>query len=185
MASSRVQKNDTKDDTQPPTNESFYDPLKPSTFVAPTPGKPYSVMIEFCDRVSTLLPAILQALIHNRCKCRWWALKGVALNQRVYEKNARLHRATWTSTELFLTFPPPTIQSITIVPLNSEDSAGRFRVWLTVGEGLPPILMWDRKVEGNFPELKILVSNSALQMCYFTQTHKTIEATDTRSHSTG
>ncbi|KAH9179964.1 hypothetical protein EDB89DRAFT_533821 [Lactarius sanguifluus] len=43
-----------------------------------------------------------------------------------------LHRATWTSTELFLTFPPPTIRSITIIPLNSEDTAGRFRVWLTV-----------------------------------------------------
>ncbi|KAH9062086.1 hypothetical protein EDB87DRAFT_1674068 [Lactarius vividus] len=69
---------------------------------------------------------------------------------------ARLHRATWTSTELFLTFPPPTIRSITIIPLNSEDTAGRFRVWLTVDEGSSPILMWDRKVEGNFPELKVL-----------------------------
>ena len=70
------------------------------------------------------------------------------------------------STELFLTFPPPTIQSITIVPLNSEDTAGRFRVWLTVGEGLLPILMWDRKVEGHFPELKVLVSNSAAVLSY-------------------
>ncbi|KAH9007081.1 hypothetical protein EDB86DRAFT_2869886 [Lactarius hatsudake] len=59
---------------------------------------------------------------------------------------ARLHRATWTSTELFLTFPPPTIRSITIIPLNSEDTAGRFRVWLTVDEGSSPILTWDRKV---------------------------------------
>lgn len=116
MASSRIQ----IDHAQPPTNEPSYNPLKPATFVAPTPGNPYSVIIEFCDR------------------CRW------------------LHRATWTSTELFLTFPPPTIQSITIIPLNSEDTAGRFRIWLTVGEGLSPILMWDRKVEGNFPELKAL-----------------------------
>jgi hypothetical protein len=47
MASSRIQ----TDHTQPPANSS-YDPLKPSTFVAPTLGTPYSVIIEFCDRVS-------------------------------------------------------------------------------------------------------------------------------------
>ncbi|KAH8999366.1 Rdx family-domain-containing protein [Lactarius akahatsu] len=116
MASSNVQ----TDGTQLPTDEPLYDPMNPSTFVAPSPSTPYSVIIEFCDR------------------CRW------------------LHRATWTSTELFLTFPPPTIRSITIIPLNSEDTAGRFRVWLTVDEGSSPILMWDRKVEGNFPELKVL-----------------------------
>jgi predicted Rdx family selenoprotein len=68
----------------------------------------------------------------------------------------RLHRATWTSTELFLTFPPPALKSITIMPLNSEGTAGRFRIWLTVNEG-SPILVWDRKVEGKFPELKDLV----------------------------
>jgi predicted Rdx family selenoprotein len=71
---------------------------------------------------------------------------------------ARLHRATWTSTELFLTFPPPALKSITIVPLNSEDTVGRFRIWLAVKEDTPPVLVWDRKVEGQFPELKILVS---------------------------
>ena len=72
----------------------------------------------------------------------------------------RLHRATWTSTELFVTFQPPVLQSITLVPLDSDDSAGRFRVWLTVDENEPPILVWDRKVEGQFPELKHLVSFS-------------------------
>lgn len=71
---------------------------------------------------------------------------------------ARLHRATWTSTELLLTFQPPALQSITIVPLDSDDAVGRFRVWLTVSEDGPPILVWDRKVEGEFPELKHLVS---------------------------
>jgi len=71
---------------------------------------------------------------------------------------ARLHRATWTSTELFLTFPPPALKSITIVPLNSEDAAGRFRIWLAVKEDGPPVLVWDRKVEGQFPELKVVVS---------------------------
>ncbi len=96
---------------------------------------------------------------------------------------------TWTSTELFLTFPPPTLTGITIIPLNSEDTAGRFRIWLTVDEGSSPILMWDRKVEGNFPELKVLVS--ILRLCHFTRTPKSengahsVEATDTGSYPTG
>ncbi|KAI0650043.1 Rdx family-domain-containing protein [Trametes meyenii] len=66
-----------------------------------------------------------------------------------------LHRATWVSTELFLTFPTPAIKSITVMPLNAEDTGGRFRVWLYL-DGQPPILVWDRKVEGGFPELKVL-----------------------------
>lgn len=65
------------------------------------------------------------------------------------------HRATWVSTELMLTFPTPTVRCITLLPLNSEATGGRFRVWLTMAER-PPILIWDRKVEGGFPELKIL-----------------------------
>ncbi len=43
------------------------------------------------------------------------------------------------------------------MPLNSEETGGRFRVWLFL-EGEPPALVWDRKVEGGFPELKLLVS---------------------------
>ncbi|KAJ3539965.1 hypothetical protein NM688_g6294 [Phlebia brevispora] len=66
-----------------------------------------------------------------------------------------LHRATWVSTELTLTFPTPIIKAISVLPLNSEATAGRFRVWLFVAEH-PPILIWDRKVEGGFPELKVL-----------------------------
>ncbi|KAF8742437.1 hypothetical protein AX14_004650 [Amanita brunnescens Koide BX004] len=66
-----------------------------------------------------------------------------------------LHRATWTQTELFLTFPPPAIESITLIPLISDETAGRFRVWLSHGSE-PAQLMWDRKVEGGFPELKLL-----------------------------
>lgn len=69
----------------------------------------------------------------------------------------RLHRATWTSTELFLTFPPPTLTAISLLPLNSDETSGRFRVWLYLSDQ-PPILLWDRKVEGGFPELKVLVS---------------------------
>jgi len=57
-----------------------------------------------------------------------------------------------------VTFQPPVLQGITLVPLNSDDAAGRFRVWLTVNSDGPPILVWDRKVEGQFPELKHLVS---------------------------
>ncbi|KZT33730.1 hypothetical protein SISSUDRAFT_1053850 [Sistotremastrum suecicum HHB10207 ss-3] len=66
----------------------------------------------------------------------------------------RQHRATWTQTELLLTFPTPAIQSITIIPLNDEDTGGRFRVWL-INAG-QTYLMWDRKTEGGFPELKAL-----------------------------
>ncbi|KAK0231039.1 Rdx family-domain-containing protein [Armillaria fumosa] len=68
---------------------------------------------------------------------------------------ARLHRATWMQTELFLTFPPPLIGNISLHPLNSDETAGRFRVWITVGNESPHLL-WDRKIEGGFPELKVL-----------------------------
>ncbi|KAH9978047.1 Rdx family-domain-containing protein [Lactifluus volemus] len=102
------------------TEQPTYNPMDPSTFIAPAPTLSPSVTIEFCDR------------------CRW------------------LHRATWTSTELFLTFPPPVLKSTTIIPLNSEDTAGRFRIWLTLSDESKPILVWDRKVEGKFPELKDL-----------------------------
>ena len=48
------------------------------------------------------------------------------------------------------------------MPLNAEDTAGRFRVWLFL-DGKPPVLVWDRKVEGGFPELKVLVSSFRLR----------------------
>jgi len=64
-------------------------------------------------------------------------------------------------TELFLTFPPPTISSITLIPLQREDTAGRFRVWLTISGSTSPELLWDRKIEGGFPELKILAGFSS------------------------
>ncbi|TEB35446.1 hypothetical protein FA13DRAFT_1811155 [Coprinellus micaceus] len=67
-----------------------------------------------------------------------------------------LHRSTWVQTELFLTFPPPAVGSISLIPLNAEDTAGRFRVWLSIPGQAQPILAWDRKVEGGFPELKVL-----------------------------
>ncbi|KDN50113.1 hypothetical protein RSAG8_01449, partial [Rhizoctonia solani AG-8 WAC10335] len=61
-----------------------------------------------------------------------------------------------SQTELFLTFPPPALSSITLVPLNSTETGGRFRVWLLPTDGENPKLVWDRKTEGGFPELKVL-----------------------------
>ena len=72
------------------------------------------------------------------------------------------------STELFLTFPAPALKGVTIIPLNSEETSGRFRVWLTLDQKPTPILVWDRKVEGKFPELKELVSPPA---CRSTHAH--------------
>jgi predicted Rdx family selenoprotein len=105
-----------------------------------------------------------------------------------------LHRATWTQTELFLTFPPSVdassdetpraapvasgLKSISLVPRNAPETGGRFRVWLLLGDsaakevqGPYPTankgkeerwrgweLVWDRKIEGRFPEMKELVS---------------------------
>ncbi|CAL1702278.1 unnamed protein product [Somion occarium] len=66
-----------------------------------------------------------------------------------------LHRASWVSTELFLTFPSPALKAVTLMPLNEDETAGRFRIWLYC-HGQDPILVWDRKVEGGFPELKVL-----------------------------
>ncbi|WVO21004.1 uncharacterized protein IAS62_002306 [Cryptococcus decagattii] len=65
-------------------------------------------------------------------------------------------RATWIQTELFLTFPNPILRSITLMPLNAPETGGRFRVWVDVGKGKGDKLVWDRKTEGGFPELKVL-----------------------------
>ncbi|GAA5823387.1 hypothetical protein JCM3770_006848 [Rhodotorula araucariae] len=131
------------------TSEHQQDVLDSSTFVPPQLSQGEDgdelprVVIEFCDR------------------CRW------------------LHRAVWTQTELFLTFPPPAdvssppgLRAITLVPRNTPETGGRFRVWLlryrslehefeeTVGKGKERWngweLVWDRKIEGGFPELKEL-----------------------------
>jgi predicted Rdx family selenoprotein len=57
----------------------------------------------------------------------------------------RAPRATWIQTELFLTFPTPAIKSIALIPLNTPETGGRFRVWLDQGGGHSELL-WDRKV---------------------------------------
>jgi predicted Rdx family selenoprotein len=56
-----------------------------------------------------------------------------------------------------LTFPTPVIKAISLLPLSTEETAGRFRVWLFLSLQESPILVWDRKIEGGFPELKALV----------------------------
>ncbi|BGO94788.1 hypothetical protein NBRC10512_005393 [Rhodotorula toruloides] len=112
-----------------------------STFEPPelgsSEGETPRLCIEFCDR------------------CRW------------------LHRATWTQTELFLTFPPSThsstgLRSISLVPRNAPETGGRFRVWLLRDTAQRDAqgkekekwrgweLVWDRKIEGGFPEMKEL-----------------------------
>ncbi|KAJ7053980.1 Rdx family-domain-containing protein [Mycena amicta] len=105
-------------------------PAEPTSFVPPSLDDSVIVTIEFCDR------------------CRW------------------LHRASWVQTELLLTFPPPIIEAITLFPIgpliprNSEETAGRFRVWVKQKGGATalesPQLVWDRKTESGFPELKVL-----------------------------
>ncbi|KAG1892685.1 Rdx family-domain-containing protein [Suillus subluteus] len=100
--------------------------------VEQTKGNPTLDSSTFIPPVPLASPSII---IEFCDRCRW------------------LHRATWVSTELFLTFPPPALKAISIIPLNSEETGGRFRVWLNL-EGGPPQLMWDRKIEGGFPELK-------------------------------
>jgi predicted Rdx family selenoprotein len=67
-------------------------------------------------------------------------------------------------TELFLTFPPPIIGTISLIPLDKEETAGRFRVWLSIPGFESAQLIWDRKVEGGFPELRILVSIATPQL---------------------
>lgn len=81
----------------------------------------------------------------------------LAICLSIFTPKTRLHRASWVQTELLLTFPPPVVGCISLIPRNLDETAGRFRVWLSVSSQ-PPHLLWDRKVEGGFPELKVLVS---------------------------
>lgn len=95
-----------------------------------------------------------------------------------YTYTSRLHRAAWVQTELFLTFPPPTIGSITLIPLNKDETAGRFRVWLSIPGSDKDLLMWDRKIEGGFPELKVLVGGATPFHCLIVHEVFVPETTD-------
>lgn len=60
--------------------------------------------------------------------------------------DTRAPRASWIQTELLLTFPTPVVRTITLIPLKAEETGGRFRVWVDLGDGASPRLVWDRKV---------------------------------------
>ena len=49
-----------------------------------------------------------------------------------------------------------------MIPLNSPETGGRFRVWLSseVESVAVNELLWDRKTGGGFPEPKVLVNES-------------------------
>jgi len=52
---------DTCTDCAPPSNQQTkYDPMDPSTFVAPTHCGPRSIIIEFCNGVSTLYRSLMR-----------------------------------------------------------------------------------------------------------------------------
>ncbi|KAF8680096.1 hypothetical protein RhiXN_00666 [Rhizoctonia solani] len=142
--------------------------LDPTTFIAPRSGPAPSVVIEFCDRYACSADGMFFSPSHLiiATECPDNRLVGISFgcDNRVGPVSmrdnrttlSRLHRATWTQTELFLTFPPPALSSITLVPLNSTETGGRFRVWLLPADSDDPKLVWDRKTEGGFPELKVL-----------------------------
>lgn len=163
--------------------------LDPSTFEPPalgsSNGEAPRVVIEFCDRCRYAQagrpPSLLVVSRHLTDQ-----------DSLVTGAPRWLHRATWTQTELFLTFPPsvdappanspnaapvaPGLRSISLVPRNAPETGGRFRVWLLLGDSAADVqgpyptgskgkerwrgweLVWDRKIEGRFPEMKELVS---------------------------
>ncbi|KAI8918221.1 SelT/selW/selH domain-containing protein [Powellomyces hirtus] len=60
-------------------------------------------------------------------------------------------RAAWTAQELLTTFES-TLGEIALQP----GPSGTFAVRLVPGEASAAVLLWDRKTEGRFPELKDL-----------------------------
>jgi predicted Rdx family selenoprotein len=100
------------------------------------------VIIEYCSR------------------CKWYVThRGLQVHPLTVFDNLFLfcykrgHRATWVATELFSTFEPPAIASISLVPRSAPETAGRWRVWVAVGSEEEESLVWDRKMEGGFGEL--------------------------------
>ena len=68
------------------------------------------------------------------------------------------HRATWTATELMITFPAPAkptdpvgLSALTLVPCNAVETAGRWRIWLYAPGSDQAKLVYDRKVRGQRP----------------------------------
>ncbi|SJX65268.1 uncharacterized protein SRS1_16091 [Sporisorium reilianum f. sp. reilianum] len=75
-------------------------------------------------------------------------------------------RANWIQQELLSTFAPSppnadsaadtaSVASVMLIPKVDDVSAGRFRVYIAAdASGLA--LVWDRKVQGGFPEMRVL-----------------------------
>ncbi|QRW05398.1 hypothetical protein RhiLY_04397 [Ceratobasidium sp. AG-Ba] len=112
----------------------YHQPAQVTAAAAPAAHDPLDPATFVAPRVSDTVPSVV---IEFCDRCRW------------------LHRASWVQTELFVTFASA-IAAISLIPLNSPETGGRFRVWLYTTTRDAPALMWDRKVEGGFPELKVL-----------------------------
>ncbi|PVG04200.1 hypothetical protein CPB86DRAFT_778460 [Serendipita vermifera] len=116
------------------------DPNAPSPASAPSKTENPLDQATFTPPVAGPYPRLV---IEYCDRCRW------------------LHRAAWVMTELSITFPAPIIKSSLLVPITAPDPAGRFRVWLLEepeghGSEIQSMLLWDRKLEDGFPELKAL-----------------------------
>ena len=150
-----------KDDGKPPKLDASLDPY---TFVFPPPLTTATITIEFCDRVrASAIENQIPVLPPSSAD----GIDEYQNRKSLTKSTFRLHRATWVQTELCLTFPTPAIGCVSLIPLSSEETAGRFRIWLTTPNEPEPLLMWDRKVEGGFPELKVLVSLSVTVVCFY------------------
>jgi predicted Rdx family selenoprotein len=147
---------------QPANVPTVEDPLNTSTFVAPTTPQNPTLVIEYCDRVR-----ILPVAGSRTCSTDLALVPMVSLTRSSNTHSDgsgvhRLHRATWIATEISITFPSPMIRTISLVATPAPAPAGRFRVWLLedpneenkVGASS---VIWDRKVDNGFPELKALV----------------------------
>lgn len=69
-------------------------------------------------------------------------------------------RANWVQQELLSTFGPPStaeLASIMLIPKADEASAGKFRIYLLATAAATKLdLIWDRKTQSGFPEMRIL-----------------------------
>lgn len=99
---------------------------------------------------------------------------GLAHSPQYCDRCRWQHRASWLQTELFLTFSAKeamdgtgskasgggALASSMLIPRAAPETAGRFRVWLSMQPTGPThaevsalYLLWDRKQRGGFPEL--------------------------------
>lgn len=60
---------------------------------------------------------------------------------------------------------PSTISAVTIMPRSNPETAGRFRVWLYKAGEAEPHLIHDRKTEGTFAEMKVIVRSGTSVYC--------------------